>query len=81
MDCTNEATPLAFSGQQVGGEALISPGFLILFTPSGPALPAPQAAVTVTHPSFFAFHSLFLRPRLLGYRKYLWFLGKGRSCY
>ena len=35
MDGTNEATPLAFSGQQVGGEALISPGFLILFTPLG----------------------------------------------
>lgn len=46
MDGTNEATPLAFSGQQVGGQALISPGFLILFTRSGPALPAPQAAVT-----------------------------------
>lgn len=43
--------------------------------------PSPWAAVTVTHPSFFAFHSLFLRPRLLGYRKYLWFLGKGHSCY
>ena len=42
----DEPTPLAFSSQQVGREALTSPGFLILFTRSLPALPTPQAAMT-----------------------------------